>query len=670
MDLKKYEEVLDNISEIVVPTYFNNDKSKYNEAKSLILSALSKDSREEIFDSHPFFRYYLRNNFVLLCKIAPNFIGSVLSTTFKESFSELVDFGKSYIKLYHYTLSKNKIKTAETLYDENRKYINIILQSSEILKDDIDKVLIAMEPLYNITYYWHGRFLYTYLMTELEFGLKFLSRIDNLDEFIFSNKIVIAHYFNLLKSLGELRKREFQKYSFIQKILEDLENIYKKIEEYQSNQTNTSSYISNTHDKNFKTFIPIEKHLISFKYFEENYGFIARSEEMYKVFEFIQDNKDNISIIITGETGVGKEVVAKTIHYESNRSKGPYITYDCSGEKPQIVESKLFGHEKGAYTDAHKQRIGIFELANGGTVFLDEIGETSSDLQVKLLRVLQEKELTRMGGTEIIKVDFRLICATNKNLSEEVQKKRFREDLYFRIYEESIEIPQLDKRKEDIPFLANHFFNKYQNEFIPDQYTRAPNWVEINTFNVLKEEEWPGNVRELEKHIKVIVNKNKDLLCKLTPDFFRKILKDRSITIKSLLNDKTNYKTTFRTDQHFIALKEFINSGFSRKEAQRSLNIKTRDTFKKRLQSSILQVGSHHEFDIERIVRYLISIDILDNNKKQQLKDEIKYIFVSIIKSKLNNTKKDFVDPADKDLINDLFESKKDIVEQIKHNKL
>jgi len=224
---------------------------------------------------------------------------------------------------------------------------------------------------------------------------------------------------------------------------------------------------------------------------------VGESSAIDQIFEKIEKVAPTESTVyIHGESGTGKELVAKTIHEQSDRSDGPFVKVNCAALAESLLESELFGHEKGAFTGAHEQRMGRFELADGGTIFLDEIGEISSNLQLKLLRVLQEHEIQRVGGEEKIPVDVRVITATNKDLEEEVEAGQFREDLFFRLHIIPIEIPPLRERKEDIPLLVDHFLEK-----LADRTRAAVERVAPEALETLKAYDWPGNVRELENSI-------------------------------------------------------------------------------------------------------------------------------------------------------------------------
>ena len=224
---------------------------------------------------------------------------------------------------------------------------------------------------------------------------------------------------------------------------------------------------------------------------------IGKSHVMNAVYDQIaQVCKSNASVLILGESGTGKELVASAIHYNSLREKRPFVKVNCAALPETVLESELFGHEKGAFTGAVNQRKGRFELADGGTIFLDEIGDISPATQIKLLRVLQEKEFERVGGSETVKVDVRLLAATNRNLTEMIQKGIFREDLYYRLNVFPIRIPPLRERKTDILLLANYFVAKYSE-------VNGKNVKRISTpaIDMMMAYHWPGNVRELENCI-------------------------------------------------------------------------------------------------------------------------------------------------------------------------
>jgi len=224
---------------------------------------------------------------------------------------------------------------------------------------------------------------------------------------------------------------------------------------------------------------------------------IGEGRAMQAVFKLISKiAKSDSTVHVFGESGTGKELIARSIHTNSAREDGPFVKVNCSALAETLLESELFGHEKGAFTGAHRTRLGRFELADGGTLFLDEIGDISPMIQLKLLRVLQERQLERVGGEDTIEVDVRVVTATNKDLKKEVEAGRFREDLFYRLHIIPIELPPLRERKEDIPALVEHFVSKLA------QRTRSSvEGIAAEAMNALQVYNWPGNVRELENVI-------------------------------------------------------------------------------------------------------------------------------------------------------------------------
>jgi len=235
------------------------------------------------------------------------------------------------------------------------------------------------------------------------------------------------------------------------------------------------------------------------KYRFEN--FVGDSRPIQEVFELIEKVADTDStILITGESGTGKELIAKAIHYNSQRRDNPMVVINCGAIPEELLESELFGHEKGAFTGAHKARMGRFEVANGGTIFLDEIGDMSPNLQVKLLRVLQEQQFERVGSTRTIGVDIRVIAATNQDLFRAVNKGRFREDLYYRLNVIPINVPPLRERRSDTPLLVDFFIKKFTKE--KEKNIRGFTQESMDT---LFQYDWPGNVRELENLVERVI---------------------------------------------------------------------------------------------------------------------------------------------------------------------
>jgi two-component system nitrogen regulation response regulator GlnG len=218
-------------------------------------------------------------------------------------------------------------------------------------------------------------------------------------------------------------------------------------------------------------------------------GKSPRMQEVYKTIGRIAAT--DVTVLLQGESGTGKEVVARAIHHYSRRAGKPFVAVSCAAIPPTLLEAELFGHERGAFTDAHQRRLGRFELAHGGTLYLDEVGDMGPELQPKLLRVLQERELERIGGGEPIRVDVRVVAATNRDLETLIREGRFREDLFYRLNVVSVTLPPLRERREDIPFLVDHFLAKYAGEL-------GERALAAEALDRLTGYAWPGNVRELE----------------------------------------------------------------------------------------------------------------------------------------------------------------------------
>jgi DNA-binding NtrC family response regulator len=240
----------------------------------------------------------------------------------------------------------------------------------------------------------------------------------------------------------------------------------------------------------------------------------------------------NATVLLTGENGTGKEMLARAIHQESPRANGPFVAVSCAALPETLIESELFGHERGAFTSALHSRKGRFELADGGTLFLDEVGELSAAVQVKLLRVLQEREFERVGGTRTLNVDIRLIAASNRDLDNEVKVGRFRQDLFFRLNVVPLALPPLRERPEDIPLLAAHFVTKSAEKHGQPMPELQPELIDV-----LQEYEWPGNVRELENLIErlVVLSSGPSLGIEFVPEKMLRALPGTNVTDESTL---------------------------------------------------------------------------------------------------------------------------------------
>jgi DNA-binding NtrC family response regulator len=246
---------------------------------------------------------------------------------------------------------------------------------------------------------------------------------------------------------------------------------------------------------------------------------IGKSKNMQELFDLVESvAASEANILIQGENGTGKELIANAIHYNSKRSTGPFIKINCAAIPKDLIESELFGYKKGAFTGAGTDKEGLFEMAEGGSLLLDEIGEMPPYLQTKLLRVLQEREYRPIGSDRIIKVDFRLICATNVDLDAALRDGRIREDLYFRINTIALRVPPLRERTEDIPLLCNYFIDKFK-----DRYQRNVKSIAPAVYHLLIRNRWPGNVRELENAIErsVLVAKGTEITVADLPESIR-----------------------------------------------------------------------------------------------------------------------------------------------------
>jgi len=303
--------------------------------------------------------------------------------------------------------------------------------------------------------------------------------------------------------------------------------------------------------------------------------FIYTSDKMQRIKEIIdQIANTDVTVLIQGESGVGKEVVARSIHLNSFRKERPFVKVNCAALPPDLLESELFGYEKGAFTGAYRQKQGRFELANGGTIFLDEISEMSLSLQGKLLQVLQDREFSRLGGKKDIRVDVRVLAATNKNIEEGIKNGRFREDLYYRLNVVNVTIPPLRERREEIPIFVEYFLDKFGKK-----YGRKVPPLSDTTMKAFSEHHWVGNVRELENVIQrlVVLGNEETIVEELTP-----VPKEDPITEKKkkLVPPKKTWPSLREVHQEAIKkaesemiLKALEMTNWNRKKAADRLNI-------------------------------------------------------------------------------------------------
>ncbi len=333
----------------------------------------------------------------------------------------------------------------------------------------------------------------------------------------------------LIPSLMSIGAVTFILPPFDENILNNLNNIYKA-------STPTSS--------DFKT-----KNIFQ--------GIVGKSEQMQNIFQLINKvAKSDSTVLITGESGTGKELVAKAIYRLSKRKDKLFIPINCGAIPEDLMESELFGYSKGAFTGASTNKIGKIQAANDGTIFLDEIGEMPLNLQVKILRLIQEKEIQPVGANKPLKVDIRIIAATNRNLEELVKEKKFREDLFYRLNVIPIHIPPLRERKEDIPLLAKHFFKKFVKKYDKENELEC---FSKETLLLLENYHWPGNVRELENVVeRIVVLKDSGVI--LPYDLPSKFFENEFFEDINISNDKEYLNSLIKLSDDGINLKEVIDN--------------------------------------------------------------------------------------------------------------
>ncbi len=327
---------------------------------------------------------------------------------------------------------------------------------------------------------------------------------------------------------------------------------------------------------------------------KQRYGFdniIGKSKPMQKVFELVElaaPAKSNI--LILGESGTGKELVSKAIHLHSRRADGPFVTVNSGSMPADLLESNLFGHIKGSFTGAVSNKKGLFEMAQNGSIFFDEIGNIPLDTQAKLLRVIQEKEFMRLGGVETLKADVRIIAATNANLEEEVHKGEFREDLYYRLNVITIGLPPLRQRTEDIPLLVRHFLSKYSEE-------NEKNLEDIDSgaMEILMDYRWPGNVRELENVLEraAVLSTGPTLTVDLLPPAVREP-EASPTTMTTMPTNGLSFKEAITSYERQLIVRALQRSGGVQKRAAQLLKVKptTLHEMMKRLEITVDRVAS------------------------------------------------------------------------------
>ena len=298
---------------------------------------------------------------------------------------------------------------------------------------------------------------------------------------------------------------------------------------------------------------------------------VGTSKVIKKIYYLIEKVSDTDgTVLITGASGTGKELIARSIHYNSQRSDKPMVVINCGAIPEALLESELFGHEKGAFTGAYKKRIGRFEMANGGTIFLDEIGEMSPSLQIKLLRVLQDQQFERVGGTKTLHVDLRFIAATNKNLTTAINMEKFREDLYYRLNVIPIKVPPLKQRRSDIPLLMDFFLKKFQK----GKYDKITGFSQVAMDSMLAYD-WPGNVRELENVIKRLTILSEDPVVSFDdlPENMQDISVSRYPDKEVTLDNELNLNEAVQDYEKRIILEALEKTNWVKSKAAKLLNI-------------------------------------------------------------------------------------------------
>jgi len=383
------------------------------------------------------------------------------------------------------------------------------------------------------------------------------------------------------------------------------------------------------YNKTVAPYIPSDEEQAIFDRYRKDHDIVANSQAMLGVFKKIEQYKDDITVLITGETGVGKELVANAIHKQSNRRTKDkiYETVNCGAIKSELVVAELFGAKKGSYTGAIQDRKGFFQYCDNGTIFLDEIGELSSDTQAALLRVLENGEIQMLGSTKALKTDVRVIAATNRNLVQEVKEKQFKPDLLSRLDQASIHVPSLKERLTDIPILAKHFFDlavkkiAKQNNYVSKPLSQL---LKVNDFYPLVDMDWPRNARGLKNAIVSFVHRNFNYLHDIKPWMVEQLIKDDGITVQDLLATPTVKEHPELEEKHWSAMKSYIGEGYDQTKARKKVKLKDSRTLLKYVNTVLLVAGNEMGFDINEVAKWLTS-KLADNSvDMEQLAVEIK----------------------------------------------
>lgn len=409
---------------------------------------------------------------------------------------------------------------------------------------EIQEAINGLEALEKIAREKYSAILLDLKMPQMN-GLQVISEIKKMD---INTPIIMMSAYGTIPDAVEAMKIGAADYIVKPFDLDELKMILDRMIR-QDEMENENQYYKEEEDKRFN--------------FEE---IISQSQAMKEVLKMIKQVAPlPTTVMITGESGTGKELIARAIHKNSPREKKPFVVANCVAFSPNVLESELFGHEKGAFTGASTRRMGRFEIAHGGTIFLDEIGEINQTTQAKLLRVVQEKEFERVGSSTSIKVDARILAATNKDIKKEVEEHKFREDLYYRLNVFHINIPPLRERKEDVPLLVQHFIEKY-NRIL----NKRISFLSKEGIDLLMDYSYPGNVRELENIIeRAMIMCNGKIIDKDFLFFFeQKNINQKNGTLKEM--EKEMIKK-YLIQNHGNRTKTALNLGISRRNLQLKL---------------------------------------------------------------------------------------------------
>ena len=414
------------------------------------------------------------------------------------------------------------------------------------------------------------------------------------------------------------------------------------------------------------------------KYYKEKFGFITHSRKMLNFLRQVDKYAPtNASISIRGDTGTGKEIVAKMIVEKSNRKGKPFVIENCGGLPPNLIESRLFGHKKGGFTGAVSDRQGLFSVADGGTVFLDEIGDMPIDVQVKLLRVLESGEYYRVGDPNPSKTDVRVISATNKDVEKAISKGEFRKDLYFRLNMAELYIPSLDEdkykgpnRSADISYLCYHYFKMYVEEQGPADwvYLKDKHDITPEYFSLFMLKEWPGNVRGIKRHMWRAFIEIKGMIRSVPKDILYEILENpgKDWELQTGIQDESKKSSIFRDDKFEEALRSFIFCNYNYSHVQKELNIGDWATVRNHINSAFLALGHHTVFNLDSFKDVLIEYGI--KAESEELRKAANESFKDIIKCKLSGKTKIHYEKADEKYgyIGELFNALPKMVKSIK----